>query len=537
MRQRLLPFVVAALAWALVARASGSESRIAVKYRSSANVYLEGGTSDGLAVGDRLPVLSRGEAVGEVEVVYVSEHSASCTIVSEKRPIGAGDVAILPEKPPAPSAVAPEPAPPSVATPSAFETASPTVPSRPVPWARARGSVAFGWYRSWDETPANFGFEQRNARGNLSLWDLWGRPYTLNARFRSRQDIRTHVGFDGLPQAERRDRLYELSLRYEPREGRVVWEAGRIGSSPMGIGYLDGVLAAYRPAPTLQVGGFFGNRPDIEGYAPLSKGRKYGGFVRLTSGTAYAPGNYDAQVAAIREFSGSELSREYVSYQGRLAAGSRFTSFQWAEVDVNTGWRQELAPSQVQLSNLSLSATYRVSASVQAGVSYDQRRNYWTQELRSLPEILFDKYLHQGFRARFDVFRPDSLGVSGSFGVVLEERDQSRSYSWGAGLRHPRLWGFHASVDGAGFTNPTTDGYVASARLGRTLLRSAQVDLSYGASYYTFKTTTDTRLNQWGRLSGRFDFPRRVYLQVDAEYDTGDDVKGPRAVVELGYRF
>ena len=245
---------------------------------------------------------------------------------------------------------------------------------------------------------------------------------------------------------------------------------------------------------------------------------------------------HDAQVAAVREFSGSELSREYVSYQGRLASGTRFTSFQWAEVDLNTGWRQALASSSAQLSNLSLSASYRVSTSVQAGLSYDQRRNYWTQELRSLPQILFDKYLHQGLRVRLDTFRPGTFGMSGSFGVLLEERDQSRSYSWGLGLRHPRLLGFFASVDGSGFTNPTTNGYVGSARLGRSF-RGAQTDLSYGVSYYSFKTTTDTRLNQWGRLSARFDLPHRVYLQVDAEYDHGDDVKGPRGVVELGYRF
>jgi hypothetical protein len=356
-------------------------------------------------------------------------------------------------------------------------------------------------------------------------------------RFRSRQDIRDQPpGFDNIPQDERRDSLYELSVRYEPKTGPILWEAGRIGSSPMGIGYLDGVLAAFRPTQEFQIGGFFGKRPDIQGYATLPGGQKYGGFVRLTSGSSYAPGDYDAQVAAIQEYSGGEVSRQYISYQGRLAAGSRFTSFQWAEIDLNTGWRQALASQSTQLSNLSLSGTYRFSTTLQAGLSYDQRRNYWTQELRSLPEILFDKYLRQGFRARVDLSRPNSVGVSGSVGILADEKDQAKSYSWGLGIRHPHLFGFFVSADGSGFTNPTTNGYVASAHMGRTL-HTAQIDLSYGASYYSFKTTSDTRLNQWGRLSGRFDLPHRVYLQTDAEYDTGDDVKGPRAVIEVGYRF
>jgi hypothetical protein len=532
MTRRLL--LLLAILPTLSGAALAAERRIAVKYRSATSVYLDGGTADGLSVGDHLTVLSRGESIADLEVVYASEHSASCSVTSERRPVSAGDVAILPEKvTPLSEPTAAVPTQTSATTASAGALA----PASPVPWARARGGLSFGWYRLWDDTPANFGFEQRNARGDLSLWDIWGKPYQLNLRFRSRQDIRAQTpSFDNIPRDERRDRLYELSLRYQPNEGPLVWEAGRIGSSPMGIGYLDGVLAAFRPTPEFQVGAFFGNRPDIDGYSPLSKGRKYGTFLRLTSGTTYAPGSYDAQVAAVREFSGSDLSREYLSFQGRLASGTRFTSFQWAEVDLNTGWRQDLAASKVQLSNLSLSASYRVSPSVQAGVSYDQRRNYWTQELRSLPEILFDKYLHQGFRARLDLFRPDALGAWGSFGVVLEERDQSKSYSWGLGLRHPHIGGFFASVDASGFTNPTTDGYVASARLGHTF-RGAQMDLSYGASYYSFRSTTDTRLNQWARLSGRFDLPRRVYLQTDFEYDRGDDVKGPRAVLEIGYRF
>jgi hypothetical protein len=529
-------FVFLTILSTTLATALAAERRIPVKYRSSTSAYLDGGTVDGLAVGDHLTVVSRGETIADLEVVYASEHSASCSVTSERRPVSAGDVAILPERAaPPPETLAAPPARPSTTTASAGAPAP--APTTSIPWARARGGVSFGWYRLWDDTSANFGFEQRNARGDLSLWDIWGKPYQFNLRFRSRQDIRTQTpSFDNIPRNERRDRLYELSLRYQPNEGPIVWEAGRIGSSPMGIGYLDGVLAAFRPTQQFQIGGFFGNRPDIDGYSPLSKGRKYGTFLRLTSGTTYAPGSYDAQVAAVREFSGSDLSREYVSFQGRLASGTRFTSFQWAEVDLNTGWRQDVAPSKVQLSNLSLSASYRVSPSVEAGVSYDQRRNYWTQELRSLPEILFDKYLHQGFRARLDLFRPDALGAWGSFGVVLEERDQSKSYSWGVGLRHPRIGGFFASIDASGFTNPATDGYVASARLGRTV-RGAQMDLSYGASYYSFRSTTDTRLNQWARLSGRFDFPGRVYLQADLEYDRGDDVKGPRAVIELGYRF
>jgi hypothetical protein len=35
----------------------------------------------------------------------------------------------------------------------------------------------------------------------------------------------------------------------------------------------------------------------------------------------------------------------------------------------------------------------------------------------------------------------------------------------------------------------------------------------------------------------RADLGHRVYLQGDLEYDTGDDLEGPRGFLELGYLF
>jgi hypothetical protein len=541
-RLGLLPALIVLVA-GLPVRAQ--EKRLTVKYRSAGNVYLDGGSADGVAVGDHLAALSRGETIAELEVVFIAERSASCRILSEKRTVQAGDVVIVKAKPVAPveaQTVTTAAVTPAVAAPVAQAGSA---PAERRPWARARGGVSIGLYRLWDDTPANYDFEQRTGRADLNLWDLWGKPYEFSFRLRSRQDVRHRPpGFEGIPRDERLDRLYELALRYQPADGTVRWEVGRIGASPIGIGYLDGALASYRLVPSLEIGGFFGNRPNIDRYASQPTGRKYGGFVRLFGGRGYAPGAYDGIAFFVREFVGSEVSREYVGVQGRLGSG-RFTSFQWAEVDLNRGWRQDLAGNTVQLSNLSVTGSYRVSDAFQASLSYDQRRNYWTQEIRPLPEVLFDRFLHQGFHASLDLFRPSSIGASASFGVRKDEKDTATSYSWSAGIRHPRLFGLFVSVDGSGFTNPFTDGYLVSARASKSLGR-AQIDLAYGASLYKLKAAevqnplpglTPNRLNQWGRASTRFELPRGFYLQGDFEYDTGDDVKGPRLLAELGYRF
>ena len=71
---------------------SANGRKFTVKYRSAANVYLDAGRAAGVGEGDRLRVISGQATVAELEVAYVAELSASCTIVSETRPVRAGAV-------------------------------------------------------------------------------------------------------------------------------------------------------------------------------------------------------------------------------------------------------------------------------------------------------------------------------------------------------------------------------------------------------------------------------------------------------------
>ena len=75
------------------------------------------------------------------------------------------------------------------------------------------------------------------------------------------------------------------------------------------------------------------------------------------------------------------------------------------------------------------------------------------------------------------------------------------------------------------------------ARVGRRFAGGHVLDLSFGRSLYRLKLTEENRSTQWLRLMGRGELGRRVYLQGDFEYDTGDDLKGPRGFLELGILF
>jgi hypothetical protein len=69
------------------------------------------------------------------------------------------------------------------------------------------------------------------------------------------------------------------------------------------------------------------------------------------------------------------------------------------------------------------------------------------------------------------------------------------------------------------------------ARAGHTL------DLSYGYSRYKVEQTQENRTQQWLRLMGRGQLPYGLFVLGDLELDSGDDLDGPRAFLELGIVF
>jgi hypothetical protein len=296
--------------------------------------------------------------------------------------------------------------------------------------------------------------------------------------------------------------------------------------------------------PKLRIGAFGGRAADYEGFGFASEGAKYGAFVTLSPGGRYATGGYDVALAFVHENAEGDVSREYVSLESRFGSGSRWSFFERAELDVNRGWRKGLSGGSLQLSNVSLSGNLRLSDSATAFVSYDGRRNFRYYQNRLVPEEVFDDLLHQGLRAGVNVFRRGGFGATAGVGMSLKEEDPrhpelniANAYSANAGLRHANLSGFSVGLDASGFSNGYTDGGLVSARVGRRFGAGHLLDLSWGRSLYRVKLDEQQRSTQWLRLVGRIEFTRHFFFVSDLEYDSGDDLQGPRVFIELGSVF
>ena len=75
--------------------ASAAEKGYRIKYISGESVYLDAGTADSLAVGDRLKIVTGNSVSAELEIVFAAENSSSCKILSQTIPPKVGDMAIL----------------------------------------------------------------------------------------------------------------------------------------------------------------------------------------------------------------------------------------------------------------------------------------------------------------------------------------------------------------------------------------------------------------------------------------------------------
>ncbi len=420
-----------------------------IQYMTADRVYLHGGARFGLEVGDRLEVERDGERIGLLEVLFVATHSASCRVLEATEVLQTGDVAIW-DSPTTVGALGQAPvASPAAATAMSVESQAPApaAPSysrdeperRPELKANVSGSFTVDWEQFTDDSGFGRDFDRTAARLSLRGRNLGGLPLQLRIRTSTRTLDRVVSSDDSSTISETRDRLYELSLAYEPPEGRFALRLGRLRLGRYaGAGTVDGVSAETRLGRVFHLGVFGGARSDISDFAPDSDRMTYGVTTRFTAGE---PNRIrELLLAAVREDGIEDVSREYVAVQGRVAGG-RWSFYTRGELDLNNGWRQELSGSSSQLSTLFVNASTRVSERHRFSLSYSRFERYRTEETRFIPEELFDMSQRQGFRARWQIGRTNGLNVTLSGGWREREGEEKDATSAGLGVFHNNLLG------------------------------------------------------------------------------------------------
>ena len=292
---------------------------------------------------------------------------------------------------------------------------------------------------------------------------------------------------------------------YADNKAPFYFELGRVISNNLsGVGYIDGALLQKSLSDKVHIGGFGGTQPEWQYSDFQTSIQKYGAYLGYTGGDI-KKNRLESTLALTGEYHSSTVSREFIFLRNTLNLSSRWNFFQSSEIDINRGWRKEKSGKSLAISNLFVSGRGRFGKYLSAGLSLDNRKNYWTYELKSLADSLFDDILRRGLRADLSVRPGKGYFISPNFGYNKRSSDGKATISYGISLNKSNFIAAsqYANLQFSGFTGPFTDGYNYSFRLGR-YFRSNMISLGYGAYIYQFNSGGN-RNNQWIQANGQFD--------------------------------
>jgi hypothetical protein len=511
---------------------------IHVKYLSSENVYLDAGSADSLAIGDHLAVKKADSVLAEIEVIFVAEHSASCKLIKASGSIELGALATVIGKTSSQMPEGPKPVQEVSATTLLPPQGAKAGVIRPAT-TRLIGSISTQAYYWNDTGPSNLDFTQPSTRLNLIADKLLGTDFSFTLRSTTYYDQRARRYSSLVPQSQWRNRIYQLSFAYANDVSPFSFQLGRIISNRMsGIGYIDGLLVQDKVSKQIFTGAFGGTEPQWQYSTFQTSMQKYGVFAGYTRGD-YRSTRYEMTLAIAGEYHGSTASREFAYLQNNLNIGSAWNIFQSSEFDLNRGWRKAKTGTSLMLSNLYLTARHRINRWISAGLSYDSRKNYWTYEIRTMADSLFDDKLRQGARADISLHLPHEYLLNAGFGLQKRQTDSRQTYSYSLGVNKNNFIAkkFSVNFQGSGFTNPFTNGHNLQARLGRSIRKSDLLSIGYGTYIYIIQNSNIKRYNRSISFSAQVALVSPLYFYGVYEYDSGNDTQGHRFMGELGYRF
>ena len=507
-----------------------------VKYISAENVYLDGGSYDGLAIGDTLVVRRTGRADALLKVHYISESSSACRLLTPESGVARNDVAVLISVHPAPAGIeqrtAESPLP-------RFERVEP--PQAPVMGKRFRtrtsGSVSMQWYQVKDLSAYGFNVRQPSARLSLRVRNLWREGLNFDVRFRSRQELRSYRLAKPDVSAWS-NRLYTLLLSDDLPGAAWHWQAGRIVSNRLsGLGVIDGLLLERRVGEHVSLGCIGGAQPKWYYGGFEFSSRKTGLFATYHSGESVMR-QWESTWALAGEYHGADISREFFYMQNQVNL-NRVRIYQSAELDVNRRWRFERAGRTVSLTSLYVYSDVKVAPWLDAGFSYDDRRQVLTFEQRSLADSLLDAALRVGMRGLIRIRLPGGTNVFADAGLREEAGQKRRSSSWSCGgsksgilLKSTSLGAYMTS-----FSNTQIAGGYESVRLTQTIHGVHSVSGGYSHSRYDMKSMSITRHTHRIQFDASIQLPRRFFLFEQLEYAWGAEGPGYHVFVEFGYRL
>ncbi len=488
-----------------------------IKYVSGANVYIDGGSSSGLAEGTELILkqntsLSDKEAAGtslepgvvaRLKVISVASTSAVCEVVATKRDLTESDIVSLPDmevkKIVDKDIVGNTRHYPMVIS---FSDGDPmdeevrdAVPRPPLPEVNeARGRFGFDMSSIQQLGQGGGSTSEYGMMMRADFSRLFGTHWNLNGFWRAT--------FQHDPAAQQSiqdvmNRTYLMSLSYINPEASWSASIGRMylpyASS---LETIDGAYFGFKFSPQTVLGMFAGSTPDPTAWNYNPQRRIGGGFFNYHGGS-YEDFHYSSTAGAGVELLKWSVDRPFLFTENEFSYKRYFSLFHSMQIDkptanpgtpaVNAGLGQSLLTLRVQVHprvSLDLTDTYF--------------RDVPTYDSVLVGTGLLDKYLYQGLNGGARVEFPLHLVGYASLGQSNNSNDKKSSLNEMLGASILRVWKTGIGIDA----------------------RYSKFDSSFASgTYRTLSVTRDLgerfRLNLMG---GRYDYASALAATSNSYY-------------------
>ena len=371
---------------------AGAPAATRVSYVSGGSVYVEAGRLQGIAEGDTLVVLRGDRVVSRLVVRFVSaSRAAGDTLAAAAMPQVGDAVRYRPGATggaagAAGAGVVAATGPADSVAPGAAASAS-AAPRPPTP-QRLRGRI--GARLLYVDPDGVDGYTQPALDLRLDGTSLGGKPLDLLVDVRGHH---TYYSGGGQPDYST-TRVYRLAASVHDAVSRARLTLGRQFSPSLAVVNLfDGALATYSQE-RWAAGAFAGAEPEPTGYGFSSDLVDAGGFFELRS-APLAEQRWTLSTGFVASWDQGNASRDYFFVQGFWTDRRLWASLA-QQIDVNSGWKQDLGEPAVGLTSTFLTARYQATPELDVHAGYDDRRDARLYRDRETPETEFDDRHRQG---------------------------------------------------------------------------------------------------------------------------------------------
>ncbi len=518
----------------------GTELETKVKYHTKSSVYIGAGSDQGIKVGDQAKVIRSDNIIAKIEVMFVSSTSASCRIIESSDILIIGDVVLFdldsafffPE---------PETVEPQIQSKTKSQSPKPKAYA-PIPKAQSRNNfrarLGMQVHSQNDLSKNDYDYYQPSIRFKGSVDNILGTHHNLSIRLKGRQNIRSVESCKGWD-SDWSNRIYTLSIYYDPPQSRFRYSFGRILSNQIGsVGIIDGAKFDYRLSENVGIGAFGGFSPDRLNTEIDPKVQKVGVYTTIKPSKEYLI-DLETTVAIAGVYHDGRINREFIYTRNRLRAGRKLTFSQSAHIAVNRGWRKNADNDNLQLSYFQGSMNWRPTKLVAFNFGYDNHRSVRTGDNRSIADSLFDESSRTGMRGalRLRVSRQLRLNIGSSFRMNGIDDSQSQGFNGGIQYMNILKSGVNCNLRATSFNNSHSNGQRLSFGFSRQFNQGVFVRAETGLRSYKYERYAGGNDDSWVKFSSSWSPTEMMYLRGFFESFFGESIRSESFMIEMSLRI